>query len=414
MRAGDFEIHVGGEVGVKQDNNFYRKSEASIIGQPDAVSSLAAGFNISAENRSPNKIFLKLRADVDFRKSLGADEEIGADERDGISGFDQSLLVGLFPRGSFSLDLNEKVRFTDRPAEPGSEDGFERLAFEVGPDLRFRPGGGESRAFELRLGYRFKGVRFLNEAPSPDPDGNEKQGTSRHESDGHELRFLTEWKFFPKTAAFVDVRYSVVDRPAQNAEEVPPGLAIGTNMPDRNLDSNPFRLELGLRGLVTQRLSAVLKGGFVHTFNAERDSFVGGVGQVKLEYIVEPTLKLETGYEFDAKSSSFANFYKLHNVFVGAELVLVSRVSITGMVGYQIYDFTQSNARYNLKREDPVLRAKAGVGYSLVDWLELSVRWQLEKNSTDFLLPITVVDEGRLEPKEYTQQVFSFLVSIDY
>lgn len=414
VRAGDFAIHVGGDVGVQHDDNFFRKSEASEVGPPDAITSMAAGFKLSAENRTPNKVFFRLRGDVAFRKTLGADAETAADKRDGISGVDQSLLLGLFPRSSFSVDLNEKVRFTDTPAEPGALEGFERLGFELGPDLRFRPGAGDSRAFELRLGYRFMGVRFLSEDPGADSNGDEQQGASRHESDGHEVSFLTEWKFFPKTAAFVDVSYSVLDRPVQNAEAVPDGVTIGTDMPDRNLDSNPFRMELGVRGLVTQRLSATLSGGFVHTFNAERDSFVGGIGQARLEYIIEPTLKLEGGYEFDAKGSSFSNFYKLHNVFAGAELFLLSRVTISANVAYQIYDFTQSNARYNLKREDPVLRAKAGVGYNLVDWLELAVRWKLEKNDTDFKLPTTIGDEGKLEPKDYTQQVVSFLVSVDY
>ncbi len=404
VRAGDFELHVGGEAAVNHDDNFFRKSEASVVGTPDAITTLGAGFKLTAENRSPNKLLLRLRGDVDFRKTLGADEETRAAERDGISGVDQSLLLGLFPKGSFSLDLNEKVQFRDAPAEPGAEDGFERFVFDVGPDLRFRPGGGASRAFELRLGYRFKGTRFFND------------GGDNLEADRHQVRFLTEWKFFPKTAAFADVRYSVIDRPAQDAELHP---ATGAQFPERNLDSNPFRLELGLKGLITQRLSAVLRGGFLHTFNAELDSFVGGVGQLKLEYIIEPTLQIEAGYEFDARSTAVSNFYKLHNVFARIELFLLSRLEVGGKVAYQIYDFTASNARYGLKRDDPLLRATVEVKYNFVEWLSAGVTWRLEKNSTDYKLPISFVasdgtETALEEPRDFSQQIVSFVLTADY
>lgn len=404
VRAGDFELHVGGEAQISHDDNFFRKSEESVIGTPDAITTLGAGFKLTAENRSPNKLLLRLRGDVDFRKTLGADEETRAAERDGISGVDQSLLLGLFPRGSFSVDLNESVQFRDAPAEPGAEDGFERFVFDVGPDLRFRPGAGNSKAFELRLGYRFKGTRFLN-------DGGENL-----EADQHQVRFLTEWKFFPKTSAFVDVRYAIVDRPAQDAETHP---GTGQQFPERDLDSNPFRLELGVRGLITQRLSAVVRGGFLHTFNAQLDSFVGGVGQVKLEYVIEPTLQVEAGYEFDARGSSVANFYKLHNVFGRVELFLLSRLAIGGKVAYQIYDFTASNARYGLKRDDPLLRATVEAKYNFVEWLSAGVTWRFEKNSTDYALPITFTDSNGVtttndEPRDFSQQIVSFVVTADY
>jgi len=408
VRAGDFELHVGGDTGVSFDDNFFRKSEASAFSEPEAVSALVAGIKLTAENRSPNKVYLKLRGDVDFRKTLGAAEESKAAQRDGISAVTQGLTVGLLPRSSFSVDLNERLTFHDQPAEFGADEGLERLVFEIGPDLRFRPGAGASKAFELRLGYRFKGTRFLN------------KGSAEHESDGHELKFLTEWRFFPKTVAFADVRYSVIDRPEQDDDDEITQDRL------RNVDANPFRLELGVRGLITQRLSAVLRAGFMHTFNAELDSFVGAIGKASLEYIIEPTFQIEGGYEYDAKGSAFSNFYKYHSAFAGTQLSLLGRVTVKGKVAYVLKDYTQSNARVGAdntptaKRDDPFLRVDAGIGYHFVDWVDLSVRWRLERNDTDFTLRTRKPGEPgqpstiESEPRDYAQQIFSFLLTVDY
>ena len=177
--------------------------------------------------------------------------------------------------------------------------------------------------------------------------------------------------------------------------------------PPRNLDASPFRAQLGLQGLITQRLSLELKAGFLHTFNVDLDSFVGPVGELKLEYVLEPTLSLAGGYRLDVGHRGFANFHEFHAPFVKVELFLLSRITVTGRVEYQLIDFTASNAPFGEKRDDDVIRGEAGVGVAIIDWLFASVKLTLERSGSEYVSP-----SGK--KTDYSQQVVAFQLIAEY
>ncbi len=369
------------------------------------MTGLVVDLGLSAENRSPNLVYLKGGFGTQLHFTMDSPENSTASDRDGVHSVDLDLRLGLFPNGSFSIDTDTQIGFQRQPdarvvTPEGSNDpidfegAFDRLRISVGPDLRFRPGSGRGRAFELRLGYRFQGVRFL--------DGN----ADTAERDGHRVQLLTLWKFFPKTAAFADISYSIIDYPLQND-----GKDLnGNDLPSRNVDSTPFEAALGVRGLVTQRLSTELRAGFIHTFNDEPESKRGPTGRFSLEYKLEPAFSVRTGYQLGVRPTAFANYYQLHHVFADLRLYLLSRISITGGAAYQIFDFDTSNSFAGAERSDPTLIANAGLSYEFFDWLSAGLTWRLTRNFTDF----EIERSDGTNPLAFSKQVFSLTVRADY
>ncbi len=396
VRAGDFEIHPKARFGVAQNTNMYLEdsTEAEVSGTLVNV-----GAGVGLKNRRPNKLGVKLGLESDFRFLVNNSEpEPGGNQQavDSLNGFDRArgdLTVALFPRSSFTLQLADQLRYTDRPAFDSVEQRFQRLDNAIGADLRFRPGDNpDARALELRLGWRWRAVRFL--------DGD-ALGVSGSEKDAQEFRLLSRWKFLPKTALFADFKYHIITYEADGAS------------------SSPLRLEIGVQGLVTQRVSVVLKGGFLGTFNEADESYNGPVGTISAQYILEPTLKLKAQYSFDAKDSGFANFYTAHRISGGGGLRFLARFSFDAKIGVDLISYSTAGSVFpDFPREDTVLRAKVGFGYDLQEWLVLGLEYSYGQNLSDYLVPREddagqVTQEGG-NPVAYTQHVVALQLNAEY
>lgn len=412
LRVGDLVIHPSVEAGFGYDTNYFYESDAERdaagnSATPNTASLIRAGLGVSAANRSPNKLGFKLEAGLDFRQAVavgdnaeGAVSDRVVDERNGIDEVNGGLEVAILPRSPVTLVLDEDLRYNDRPAFDASVQGFQRLQNSVGADLRFRPGENpDARAFEMRLGYRLQTVTYLDA---------EDAGLTRYEKQAHAMRFLTDWRFLPKTSVLADFRYEIND--------------YGEDALSVDRDSSPFRAELGLRGLVTKRVSVELRGGFLGTFNAEGESYSGVVGAAQVQYVLEPTLDLALRYEHDARDTGFSNYLVVDKVSARATLAFLERFELVLKGAYGLYDYSLAGSPVGSeKRDDPVLIVSTTFAYHLREWLELSASWQLEQNMSDYEAPPPtdatgqpVAGSQQIELAEYSRQLFLVEIGVHY
>ena len=375
IRNGDLVIHPEAEAGAGVDNNvFYEDSSES----PINATVTRFGLGVGLENRHPNKIGLSLDADSRFRflfADADADTKRAIEARNGFDVASADATVAILPRNPFTFELTAAANYKDRPAFEDSTDGYQRLEFKPGFDLRFRPGTNpDSRPFELRLGYRAQLVRLLD---------CESIGICSADKTGHELRFLTSWKFLPKTAVSFDARWTAIDY--DKAGSAP--LAAGAAAAEQNRDAMPLELAVGLKGLVTRRLSVTLRLGYENSFNDAGEGYNGLIATTELQYAIEPSLKVTLGYNRDARDNSYSNFYVLNQAYTEAELYFFGRWNLGGRFGFDHYAFSETSGDAVVEpREDPVLTYGVHGGYNPMEWLAVRLSFEGENNQTDFAI----------------------------
>lgn len=381
LRSARWVFHPRLEVGGAYDSNFFRDAPDEDAAPLDPVWHLDLDAAARLRNRDPRRLGVELELAAGWRQLFDVADEPGEavhadrqlDARSGLDAARGRLALAIAPRAAFSVGFEAAGRYTDEPAADRLfGEGFQRLDVEAGPDLRFRPGDSPtSRALEMTLGYRFAALRYLDLAPA--------LGTARGQKDTHKVRLATQWNFFPKTAALLDVRLWVINYP-----EVSDRLdASSASSPDKDL--TPLRVEAGLRGLLTRRLSATVKGGLSHSFNASGESYRGFIGRLELDYRLEPRLTVRVGYARELDDDAFANFYVLDRLFAAATVNLPARLALSGRIGYDRLDYSAaSQPRYATgERVEPVLLGELALAWAFAEPLSLVVKWSLEDNRSD-------------------------------
>ncbi|MEE2787824.1 MAG: hypothetical protein VX589_10825 [Myxococcota bacterium] len=381
IRNGDVVFHPRFVVAGGYDSNFFRDSANDATSPVNPVTLLRLGGGLNVTNRNPNRAMVKLDLESRFRyvTASNADETASPlDEDFALDTVRSKLHLSLLPKNPVTFDLRGRMRYTERPAiETVATDGFNRLSYELGPDVLFRPGG---RALEFRVGYRYGADLNLTEDPS--------LGARRGDKDTHKLGLVSHWKFFPKTALLLDVSYWFVNyRQSNDASQADVGQTIESPV----MDARPFRAELGVKGLITQRFALTLRGGYSLSSNQQGASYAGPIGRVDVDYRFEPRVELGTGYRLKLGNDGFSNYYVLHRGFAKATVNLPGHVALTGRGGFDYYDYATDGAPEwtktlpnGGKRTEPIIRAEAGVSWNMTQWLKLSIDWEFENNRSGF------------------------------
>lgn len=367
------------------DSNFFRENDAEENAPRDVVWVLNARAGTKLANRNPRRLGVELDLGVSYRDLTDVTDEPlegeladrQLEQRSGLDDISGGLKLSIMPRSSFTVLLDAEAEYTDQPlSDRVFNDGYERLSVEAGPDLRFAPGDDpESRALEMRLGYRFALLRFLDDEPSA--------GTARGEKDTHKIELKTRWRFFPKTAALLDVRYWIVNYP--RVVDLGTG-GVEVQSPDKDL--TPLVVEGGVRGLLTPRISATLRAGFKNTFNAQGEGYLGFVGKLEAQYVLEPLLKVRLGYEREVDDNAYSNYYTLDRVQAALSLNLPIRVRLEVKGGFDYLDYSSGGVSEAIQtdRTEPILRAGAELGWDPVDWLGVAANYAFENNRSSFCL----------------------------
>jgi|GEM_PF-271425 len=317
IREGNLEIHpgLGAEAGF--DSNWFLRSPKSderlINGAPSAPPVGAAVLRITPSlrlqsiagprlegpdgMRSTAPIAFRAGASATYREFLAA-PEVSAERNLAVAASGGIDIHQWRPLGANLRLSYQRIVQPTAVADPNFS--FTHNDINVGGEVVAIPGGG---ALDLRAGYQFFGSFYerLNSIPFSNVT--------------HDLTVKNRWKFRPRTALFHDTSLRFVSYP--NASQAPNFLN----------SSSPLRTAIGLSGLVTERVGALVSVGYGATFFDAPPASPGGAGDTRLQYD-GVTAQVEGTYHFFGSGPAAEG---------GGLSVLLSNVS----VGY-LRDFNTS------------------------------------------------------------------------
>jgi hypothetical protein len=229
---------------------------------------------------------------------------------------------------------------------------------------RWAPGGG-------RLATT---LRFTNMVNIYDNNG---QGTySYANAMTNTLMLDVAWKWLPKTAVFLNVSQSFVNY---------------LNEAQANLNnihnSYPLYVTTGLRGLLTEKTSAVLTVGYVNGFYSNGTSTGGFLGSTYLDLAFTARLtqlsRAVVGFRHDFVNAVISNFAYQETAYASYVQQIAGRLALdlSGRYAYYSYQGTPGDPAQVTasggNRVDNVFQVGASLDYFLRNWAYLGVGYAL-------------------------------------
>ena len=337
---------------------------------------------------APHGIDFRLHAGIDYNEYLTSDANVSGHRSVGVQA---GMLLTVLPQHPFSFDVFDNYVRSVQPPYSLLPYNIDRDTNEAGLRLRYRPGGGR---LQLDLAYTF-GLDLF-EIPQFQ-DLNVLY---------HRIDFRAMWKFFPKTAIYVEVS----DQPYLYLHNGPGTID--------HPDSYPLRAIAGLTGLITAKLTLNAWIGYGNGFyqavamtpTVNPNTPIGGIDlKWKPSVLSEGVI----GYHHDFVNSLLGAYYDTDAAYIGWTQLIWR---FTGAVNLQY-----SNNRYHgiqaatslvpLARTDNLVVFNARVDYPFKDWLISSLGYVLQNNSTDAMLSMGLAG---LVPLNYTTHEVYLRLSVLY
>jgi hypothetical protein len=347
-------LHPGVAAEIRYDSNiFYTASnelQAAILRILPSID--LATRPAQRGGSTPHMIDFRFHAGLDYREYLTGNTLISQHRQFGVLG---SMLLAINPFGVFGVEIFDNYVRTTQPPYSTVSYNLDRDTNEVGARFRLRPGGGR---LEVNLTYVF-GIDLFEVPVLQD-----------FNLFYHKLILHAAWKFFPKTAVYIDASDTIYQYRQPGSYMHP--------------DSYPLRVVAGIQGLITTKLNLNAWIGYGNGFyvtGANPNTAIGG-----LDLRWKPTM-LSTGtlgYKHDFQNSLLGSFYDLDSVYIGwAQLMwritgsvraiysniryqeiptLTGLCSTTGMPCSRTDNTFQLNVRFDLPIKDYLI---ASIGYDL-------------------------------------------------
>jgi len=262
------------------------------------------------------KVDFRLKTAVSFRNYFS--DNAAVEKQRGLE-VDAGMGLTLFPQGMFSFSLADDFARTVAPPNMEVAKSLERDTNRASAKLRFAPGGG---LLSISFGYAMNINIF--------EDSNLAYANSLF----HELSLNVKWKLLPKTAVFLDVTEQITSYYDRNGGTPPAGLI--------NNDSYPIRAYLGIGGLFTPRLSALVKLGYGNSitstdgYDAISDqSYNMLLAKAEAGYQFTPMAKFKVGYEHNFQDSFIANYFVDEQIYAGYDHFIGGRFLLHGQIDYR-------------------------------------------------------------------------------
>lgn len=383
VRAGTFRIWPRLSVEGRFDSNLYRRDEGE---DPVGVGILRLQPGISLVNPDAPVVRVRLDVDGDFRFYFAdSDAANGQKEYGGTSALDVQIL----PRGPLTIRLFDQFRRALETRNYSTPQEIYNRTFNLaGAQVLFRPGGG---ALEFGVEYAFA-FDFFDEFTA---------GDQRY----HDFGFHTLWKFYPLTAAFVDVDFKLI---SYDEKFLKPELGL------TNIGSMPLRAVIGLNGQITTTLAVLVEAGWAEGLYDEGPSFSGPVGLARASWRVTPTTLLQLGYARDYEDSLYGNYYGEHRIFFSGEQRLFGWLGIKANAAFHFIDYAKfepESPDYTVnepERADQALELGVALRFDVARWVGFNLGYRFDALYSDVEVRLRgqVVDVYSY----YRHQVFASVV----
>jgi len=310
---------------------------------------------------APHTIDFRLHLGADYNEFLTGDSSISRHRSVGIQA---GMALTIMPNHPVQFTIYDNYVRTSQPPYFGEPFNIDRDTNEAGVRLRVAPGGGR---LQLDVAYAF-GIDFFETQQFKDLDVMY-----------HRASLRLAWKFFPKTALYIDVSEQPYIYPHPGSVNHP--------------NSYPLRAVAGLIGLLTAKLSFNLWIGYGNGFyattmayNANPNTAVGG-----LTLTWKPTV-LSTGslgYRHDFTNALLGEYYDLDSAFISWSQLMWRFIGSLRLEydNIRYHGITDVNGLMPLgSRTDNFIRFNARVDYPFKDFLIGSLGYDLTWDQTDSML----------------------------
>ena len=365
------------------DSNIFYQSEDETTQLSSAPSLRFTPF-LSIDSLNPGMAQYNVSASVSWQQYL--DDETTVSEQSGLSA-NVGATLGINREGAFSVTFKETFARTNEPPEGPTLDAYNRNVNSLGLTLGLHPGG---KVFQHYLSYdwlvyRHEDIEAINRMI-------------------HDLTLTNYWRFLPRTALTLSLDYQIVQYDASNQ-------AIGNIA---NSNSTPLRVQAGLTGLITERLSLKLVGGWGWSFHDQGDSFSGLVIDTRLTYHVgDPVAKnaLFVGYNQSFADTTIGNYYSYYRPYAGYQHRLADRIRLGLDAEVSIRDYVGTPGFVG-DISDLLIGGRASLGFDIFKWWSVDAAYRLQINNTEDVL----FDEtlGLNSLREYTKHLVTFGTTVRY
>ncbi|MEE2902150.1 MAG: outer membrane beta-barrel protein [Myxococcota bacterium] len=241
------------------------------------------------------------------------------------------------------------------------------------PTFVLRPGGG---ALEFRVGYNMNITNY----------------SELGEEERHVGRFEAKLKFLPRTAVVLNADFGSWN-----------GTDVGNNTP---LKATPYNLTVGLRGQLTNRLSANINAGYGDTLN-EDSNFAqqSPLANATLRYMFAKGMSLDAGFDRMLNNSLREFSYVSNRARLNGSFEVAERLSLALTSSYEWREFASGQ---------PVTQAIAGarVSYLFFKFMNAGLTYQfLDQSFEGTEAPSPAAG---IAVRSFTRQLFMFSTEFRY
>ena len=381
-------LGLGAEAGY-DSNVFYQQNNTTGSGIL-RFTTYAQLVNATRTSQSPSALTFSAAAGLTYRRFTSSDAKIDP-YRDAFMP-NGSLSIGT-TSGQFSFAvLDAFTRIEDTPYTAG-EAPYTRDNNIASVQGSWAPGGGRITAT----------LRYTNTI-----DIFEDNDLKFANSLTHQLMLDASWKWLPKTAIFLQATQGYV-----TYLEPQPLVADGGKV-----SSYPLHVLVGLRGLITPRISALVAAGYANGFYSSGATTNGLLGSsyLQAQATFTPTVlsRIVVGYLHDFVNSVISNYYNDDSVYASWVQQLGGRVALDLSGRYSHKDFqgfvvnNGADMPVVTPRHDNSFTVGATLDYFVRNWIYAGIGYSVITNSSDYtLMPVT---SGPTSSTDYVkQQVFARL-----
>lgn len=360
----DLTLHAGAGTEAGYDSNvFYQDSTSPLTAS--SILKVLGFLELTNASRGviPSGLYFDLAANLMYRQYFN-DAVQPAEVRSAfIPTLGGYLEVSSGQQLGFSLG-DSFTRSEDPPYNPGGGP-IVRDTNTGSLQLRWSPGGGRLQGL-----IRYTNVVDFFERPT-------RMGSvdfSYANSMSHELMLDASWRWFPKTALFLNARQGYLSYFNSNASA------------NGKVPSFPLHVTVGLRGLITEKLSVNLAVGYANGFY-ESGPNLSGLGNLSasVDVMYRPllTTNISLGYQHDFANSLLGNYYALDGVRASFQQLLFGRLSLGAFALYQNRRFSNPVPGATQGRTDNYFQGGASADFRVKAWGYLGVVYAFFNNSSD-------------------------------
>jgi hypothetical protein len=363
IKAGDFLLWPSLVMEGRWDSNLFQADKEDGAG-PISTPVLRIIPGIGVSNPNPGKVSVNFGAETDIRLYLSDDKRV-TEQRNFAAKAD--LRLDILPKSPVSFTVFDSFRRTLHTRNFASLESYNMNTNRAGAILSVHPGG---RALDMSLGYAFSFNKF---------DDFEK-----FDSNFQELKFLTSWRFYPKTLALLEVTGQLRDWNTGSDEG---NFAVN----DKSfVDSKPLRAMVGLNGFISKRVAALLKVGYGHSFHNDGPDFEHVIGHGELAFKLTTNFLVAVGIQRDFEDSFYGNYYVENRSYLRLQARIAQRVGIELYADYRLVDFAEYDPAIpgvfisHVERRDQPVSGHAKVDVDITRWIGLSLGYEIEANFTKY------------------------------